>query len=200
MTSSINQLVLDLEQTATTKPDLERLTKCFTATATAEVAAYVYALNQAPALALHFENVSITKTELQKAILTYLGIHNLAHASTSDADAAINEINATKLTFSGLNVIETARRDKILLGYLFSGLVLVKNFHQAEFSLPEKIIIKDYHDSGGFSPSLWGVRFDLDLLEKSIRKLIQLDGHKLTQALKDHQQIDWATLSMLAHL
>jgi len=200
MTPSINQLVLDLEQRVMAKPDLKQLTEYFTATPAKELAAYIYALNQAPSLALHFENILLSKTELQKSILIYLGIHNLAHNITTETDEATNELLATQLGFNGLKEVEQTRQDKILIGYLFSGLVLIKNFHQETFALPEKIVIKHCHDNGGFSPSIWGVKFDLDLLKKSIEKLAKLERNQFNHVIKNHQSIDWASLLMLAHL
>ncbi len=199
-TSEINRIILNLEGVYKISDNLDKFKNYFDRAPEEEIRAYIQSFDKINWAIARFENIKIDLTELKKSILIYLGLHNFAHALNQKNNADAEELEATKYSFDLLTKLDQTNQENIKTGYLISGLSLIKSFHQENFSLPERIVIKDFHDRGGFNPTVWGVQINWPLLDKSIAKLGRLEQSEFEKEAARHKATTWETLLALSRL
>ncbi|MCS7183841.1 MAG: hypothetical protein NZ866_00640, partial [Patescibacteria group bacterium] len=104
---------------------------------------------------------------------------------------------STETKISTLNLIKNLDnnyQDKILIIYLLSGIYFLKfNIIHPIINL-KKILLKYYHDIGGFEVNTWGLKIKIDLFKELINRK---DIKKILSSNK--KEIKWQDFYMLSY-
>ncbi|MGC8981516.1 MAG: hypothetical protein ACP5JU_01015 [Minisyncoccia bacterium] len=153
-----------------------------------ELNIYLSSLKKINAISSKITNLDLKNHEIQKSILIYLAMHGLVHND--------DELDSKLKTLEIIKTLEENIQDKILKGYLISGLSILK-IDDKDILYYKKLIIKAFHDNGGFEPDLWGVKIKWEMFKDFIKNI----NHKEIERLKNkYNKITLDDLVMLSNL
>ncbi|MEM5782691.1 MAG: hypothetical protein QXD43_05910 [Candidatus Aenigmatarchaeota archaeon] len=167
---------------------IEEIKKNFYKIPKEELGLYLSSLKNIYLITPKITNLDIKNHDLQKSILIYLAIHGLTHSD--------NEFDSKLKTFDIIKTLEEEVKDKILKGYIISGIAIFK-FNEADILYYKKLIIKDFHDKGGFEPHLWGVKVNWNLFQDILKTFKK---EKLEILKEKYNKITWNYFVMLSSL
>jgi hypothetical protein len=187
MNADVKSLIENIDRLEI-KKSIEEMKKKFLSLPREELNLYINALKKANVVSSKITNLDLKNDELQKAILIYLAIHGLLHQD----DELISKLK----TFELIKTLDDHIRDRILKGYLVSGLAILK-IDEEDILYYKKLIIKAFHDNGGFEPDIWGVKVKWEAFEDLIKSL---NEEKIEKFKKKYNKITLDELTMISNL
>jgi hypothetical protein len=170
------------------KKGIEEIKNNFLKLPKEELNLYLDSLKKINVVSSKITNLDLKNAELQKSILIYLAIHGLLHND--------DELDSKLKTFEIIKTLDDCIQDKILKGYLLSGLAILK-IDDRDILYYKKLIIKAFHDNGGFEPDLWGVKINWDAFKDLIKGI---NKDVIEKFRKKYNKITLDELIMISNL
>ena len=165
------RLVKNFEQINLSTIDLTRLRNLFSKLTSKEIEVFLDLLNNLDIYKIKIENLNLEDENLKKYLLINLALINESKTENSDIKSVeLNIINSLKSSS-----ITEEERQNIFKGYIVKGFHVLfledkKNKIFDEFKY-KKLVLKYFHDIGGFQPGIWGVNINFDVFNEFINNI-----------------------------
>jgi len=161
------------------------------------VAVHAIGVSRIASLAPFIENHTFTESEIERGALIFLGILDIVLSEDPQKHPIRSVLDALHFT----SFIEAGNiQEKVLLSYALMALYAFKHPNHTNTILPEKIIIGELHDQGGFLPGLWGVSFEITHVKDIINQLRNASDDRLEKLMKKYHTMHLGDLPMLSHI
>lgn len=124
---------------------------------------------------LKLENLDLNNERIKKGLIANLGIVNEIKSNLQET---------IKIEYNLLKTIDNLVSDikkEIIIAYILIGVHILNLDKNHEIFKYKKLILKYFHELGGFKIGLWGVNIDFNLFENIIKNI----DEKLLKTLEE---------------
>lgn len=169
-----SQILEKIEQIKIPDVNLEKLKEHFSKLTSKEIEVALDLFKNLDFYKLKIENLDLQNEEIIKSILLNLALKNEIKNIFEDDKKVEVELLKT------LNSLDAEIKNKAIKAYITKGIHILKINNYDEFKY-KILILKHFHDLGGFEIGLWGVKINFELFlnlindidDKLIDKLIR---------------------------
>ncbi len=159
------QILERLEKLNIEKIDQERLKNFFSNLTSEEIEVILDLVKNLDFYKIRIENLDIDDEELKKNLIVNLAFRNEAKSISKEL------IEVERNLLKTINTLPSEIKRKISIAYILKGLHILNLNKNQEIFKYKKIILKYFHDLGGFKTGLWGIKIDYDLFENIIENI-----------------------------